>query len=142
MLTCDEQENNYDFFFLKIIGTGSSSSKCSNIYRGPQEFSEIEFQNIRDYVLALDPVPILAECIHSYSQLWLWPYGYDYGSNYPENYEEIVSTNIFFRHLLKLRSMQYFSKGQLISNCPLGVFKSTIKFSAFFFLIQSLLGQK
>jgi len=70
-------------------GTGSSGNQCSNIYRGPQEFSEIEFQNIRDYVLALDPVPILAESIHSYSQLWLWPYGYDYSINYPDNYEEI-----------------------------------------------------
>ena len=81
---------------LKFSGTGSSSNKCSNIYHGPQEFSEIEFQNIRDYVLALDPVPILAETLHSYSQLWLWPYGYDYSINYPENYEEIVSTNNIF----------------------------------------------
>ena len=114
--------NKYEF-----LGPGSSGNQCSNIYRGPQEFSEIEFQNIRDYVLALDPVPILAETLHSYSQLWLWPYGYDYSISYPENYEEIVSTNIFFHHLLRLSSMQYFSKGQLISKCPFGVFKSTIK---------------
>ena len=72
-------------------GTGASSNKCSDIYHGPKAFSEIEFQNIRDYVLALDPVPILAETLHSYSQLWLWPYGYDFGTNYPDNYVEIVS---------------------------------------------------
>ena len=89
-------------FKFKFLGTGSSGNQCSNIYRGPQEFSEIEFQNIRDYVLALDPVPILAESIHSYSQLWLWPYGYDYSINYPDNYEEIVSTNnIFFSSSIK-----------------------------------------
>jgi hypothetical protein len=30
----------------------------------------------------------LGHCFHSYSQLWLWPYGYDYNA-YPENYKEI-----------------------------------------------------
>ena len=48
----------------------------------------METRNIRDYVLALEPVPVLAECFHSYSQLWLWPYGYAYNA-YPENYQEI-----------------------------------------------------
>ena len=28
------------------------------------------------------------QCFHSYSQLWLWPYGYGYNV-YPENREEI-----------------------------------------------------
>ena len=88
--------NKYEF-----LGPGSSGNQCSNIYRGPQEFSEIEFQNIRDYVLALEPVPILAETLHSYSQLWLWPYGYDYSISYPENYEEIVSTKFFFSPSIK-----------------------------------------
>ena len=82
-----------------FLGTGASSSKCSNIYHGPEPFSEVEFRNIRDYVLALDPVPILAETLHSYSQLWLWPYGYDYGTHYPDNYEEIVSFSIVNTHL-------------------------------------------
>ena len=30
----------------------------------------------------------VGHCFHSYSQLWLWPYGYDYNA-YPENYKEI-----------------------------------------------------
>jgi len=68
--------------------SGTSTNKCSDTYRGPEAFSEIETANIRDYVLTLDPVPILAECFHSYSQLWLWPYGYGYNA-YPENYQEI-----------------------------------------------------
>merc|ERR1712126_420438 len=45
-------------------------------------------QNIRDFVTTLDPVPVLGHCFHSYSQLWLWPYGYGYNA-YPENREEI-----------------------------------------------------
>ena len=31
---------------------------------------------------------LLGHCFHSYSQLWLWPYGYDYNA-LPENWEEI-----------------------------------------------------
>jgi len=67
---------------------GASNNKCSETYHGPSACSEIECQNIRDYVLTLDPVPVLATCFHSYSQLYLWPYGYAYDA-YPENYEEI-----------------------------------------------------
>ena len=45
-------------------------------------------RNIRDFVTTLDPVPVLGHCFHSYSQLWLWPYGYAYNA-YPENKAEI-----------------------------------------------------
>jgi len=68
--------------------TGASPDMCSDIYNGPEAFSEIETRNIRDFTQTLDPVPVLANCFHSYSQLWLWPYGYAYNT-YPENYEEI-----------------------------------------------------
>jgi len=71
-----------------LLESGASNNKCTETYHGPEAFSEVETRNIRDYVLALDPVPVLAECFHSYSQLWLWPYGYAYNA-YPENYQEI-----------------------------------------------------
>ena len=45
---------------------------------------KVEMRNIRDFVQTLDPVPVLGHCFHSYSQLWLWPYGYAYNA-YPEN---------------------------------------------------------
>ena len=45
-------------------------------------------RNIRDFVTTLDPVPVLGHCFHSYSQLWLWPYGYAYNA-FPENKAEI-----------------------------------------------------
>merc|ERR1711935_1333110 len=69
--------------------TGASGNKCAETYHGPEAFSEIETQNIRDYVLALEPVPVLAQCMHSYSQLLLWPFGYENGGPYPENVEEV-----------------------------------------------------
>merc|ERR1719397_548680 len=68
--------------------SGVSHNKCSETYCGPEAFSEVETQNIRDFVMTLDPVPVLGHCFHSYSQLWLWPYGYDYNA-VPDNYEEI-----------------------------------------------------
>jgi len=68
--------------------TGVSHNKCQETYCGPEAFSEVEMQNIRDFVQTLEPVPVLGHCFHSYSQLWLWPYGYAYNA-YPENKEEI-----------------------------------------------------
>jgi len=80
-----DPNRNWGFHFGE---TGVSFDKCSEVYCGEEAFSEIEMKNIRDFVLTLEPVPVLGWCFHSYSQLWLWPYGYDYGA-YPENYKEI-----------------------------------------------------
>lgn len=57
---------------------------------GPNPFSEVELKNIRNYVQALKPTPILALPIHSRSQMVLTPYGYA-NNTFPENVEEIVS---------------------------------------------------
>jgi len=67
---------------------GVSHDKCSDVYCGEEAFSEPEMQNIKKFVESLEPVPILSHCFHSYSQLWLWPYGYAY-NEFPENREEI-----------------------------------------------------
>jgi len=68
--------------------SGVSHDKCSDVYNGPEAFSEIEMKNIRAFTTTLEPVPILGHCFHSYSQLWLWPYGYAYNA-YPDNWQEI-----------------------------------------------------
>lgn len=68
--------------------SGISHNPCSDVYCGASPFSEIEVKNIKAYVEAMNPKPVLGHCMHSYSQLWLWPYGYDYNA-YPENYQEI-----------------------------------------------------
>jgi len=67
--------------------SGVSHQKCSDTYCGPEAFSEPEMRNIRDFVQTLDPVPVLGHTFHSYSQLWLWPYGYAHNA-YPPNYKE------------------------------------------------------
>jgi len=80
-----DPNRNWDFHWAE---TGVSHSKCAETYCGPEPFSEPETKNIRDFVQTLDPIPVLGHTFHSYSQLWLWPYGYDYGA-FPENREEI-----------------------------------------------------
>merc|ERR1712121_162160 len=82
---------NFGFHFAE---TGVSHDPCSEVYCGDEAFSEIESQNIRDFVLTLNnPVPTVGWTFHSYSQLWLWPYGYDYGA-YPDNWKELEQLSI------------------------------------------------
>jgi len=80
-----DPNRNWDFHYGE---SGVSHNRCMEDYCGPQAFSEVETRNIRDFVQTLEPVPVLGHCFHSYSQLWLWPYGYGYNA-YPENREEI-----------------------------------------------------
>lgn len=54
---------------------GSSSSPGSDVYRGPGPFSEPETEAIRDFVASRQFV--VCNNIHTYSNLFLWPYGYD-----------------------------------------------------------------
>merc|ERR1712154_383171 len=80
-----DPNRNWDYHWGE---TGVSSHPCTDIFPGDKPFSEVETANIAAFVQTLEPVPVLSQCFHSYSQLQLWPYGYDYGA-YPDNYEEI-----------------------------------------------------
>ena len=55
---------------------GSSPDGGSTTYRGTSAFSEPETQNMRDFTIAHEFVSTVY--IHSYSNLILWPWGYDY----------------------------------------------------------------
>lgn len=85
-LGCKGSDINRNFGF-HFGESGVSSNKCSDIYPGPEAFSEVETRNLRDYITSLDETPIFAACLHSFSQLWLYPYGYAYDT-FPENVEE------------------------------------------------------
>ncbi len=56
-------------------GSGSSSYPCDETYRGPSAFSELEIAAIRDFAQAR-PQIIAAQTYHSYSQLFMSPWGY------------------------------------------------------------------
>ncbi len=55
---------------------GSSPVTSSETYRGTAPFSEPETQTMRDFIEAHEFV--LCVDYHSYSNLFLWPWGYDY----------------------------------------------------------------
>lgn len=56
--------------------SGSSGYVCSSTYRGAAGFSELETSYLRDFVLAHEFSNILN--YHTYSNLVLYPFGYDY----------------------------------------------------------------
>ena len=57
-------------------GPGSSGNTNSETYRGTSAFSEPETSAVRDDIAALGNVLLFFD-VHSYSQLMLWPYGYE-----------------------------------------------------------------
>ena len=69
-----DMNRNYDWEWGPQWG-GSSGSPSSETYRGTAPFSEPETQGLRDY-LAIAP-PGVSVSAHSYSNLWLYPWGYD-----------------------------------------------------------------
>ena len=68
-----------------------SGSPCGDAWPGTSAFSEVESQNVRDYVLSISPTPTLGNAIHSYAEQWLVPYGWDYDA-YAPNYQEMVGS--------------------------------------------------
>ncbi|KAK7069755.1 hypothetical protein SK128_011786 [Halocaridina rubra] len=59
-------------------GIGSSNNECSETYHGPSGFSELESQAVRDYTTNLISNNGLSiyYTIHSYSQVWMYAYGW------------------------------------------------------------------
>ena len=55
---------------------GSSNNPCSDSYMGKSAFSEIENQNVRDFLLKHKDTIKYYVNLHSYSQLVLLPWGY------------------------------------------------------------------
>lgn len=58
-------------------GGGASTSPSSDTYRGPQAFSELETQAIKQYVERHENISILLS-FHTFSELILYPWGHQY----------------------------------------------------------------
>ena len=67
---------------------GVSDDPCSDIYCGSAPFSEVETRNIKVYLGPLLDRLVLGHSVHSYGQLWLWPFGFDYSAR-PDNWQEV-----------------------------------------------------
>ena len=75
-LTCEGVDLNRNYDFLWSSGIGSSSSSCSQIYKGTAPFSEPETQNVRYLIDTYTNIKCLID-VHSYSELILYPWGDD-----------------------------------------------------------------
>lgn len=72
-------------------GGGTSTSPNSDIYRGPQAFSEPESQAIKNFVESHENITILLS-FHTYSQLILYPWGHVYDSIAIEKDKQVHET--------------------------------------------------
>ncbi|CAH1784537.1 unnamed protein product [Owenia fusiformis] len=54
---------------------GASDEPCSDTYHGPSEFSEVESQRQRDFILPIKDRFIAFWTVHSFGQYMLWPWG-------------------------------------------------------------------
>ncbi|GMT29157.1 hypothetical protein PFISCL1PPCAC_20454 [Pristionchus fissidentatus] len=83
---------NFDWYwavsFLPYFSaSGSSSDSCHDTYHGPAAFSEPESMAVRDFLEAYPPKAFIS--LHSYSQMWLIPFGHRRRS-YPADYSSAL----------------------------------------------------
>merc|ERR1712002_580263 len=79
-----DPNRNWGFHWMEA---GASSNPCSDIYAGSEAFSEIEMQNVRDQILRFQDTLVVYLTFHSYSQLWLYPWGY--AADLPEDWQDL-----------------------------------------------------
>jgi len=84
---CDPNRN----FAFHFGGESTSSSPCSDLFKGPSAFSEPETAALRDAIKGIQAEQELFAyfTLHSYGQLWLLSWGYTQGV-YPPDYAELL----------------------------------------------------
>ena len=80
-------------YFWGYDDEGSSPDPADITYRGPSAFSEPELQNFRDFVASREFV--IVHNIHTYSNLVLWPWGYQTGAYTDrENFYQVLGDSM------------------------------------------------
>ncbi|XP_046736215.1 carboxypeptidase B-like [Diprion similis] len=75
---------NFGHYWMEI---GASQNPCDDTYAGPEAFSEVETQVLRDFVLANADTIKLYLSYHSYGNYFLYPWGYT--TDLPDNDQEL-----------------------------------------------------
>lgn len=88
-------------FPLDWNNVGTSDDPCSDIYAGKSSFSELETQNMRDFVRSINRHKNIKLYLtfHSYGKLLLHPWGYNRA--YPKNVEELKKMGETFKQVVK-----------------------------------------
>ncbi|KAK0073986.1 hypothetical protein PV325_008920 [Microctonus aethiopoides] len=97
---------------------GASDDPCSEIYAGPNAFSENETQALRDFVLANSNTIKVYLTLHSYGQYLLHPWGYT--SDLPENEPvlNVINSNQFFTNAYSAMLAKLLLKPLLRNSAP------------------------
>ncbi|CAG7719516.1 unnamed protein product [Allacma fusca] len=85
--TCRGVDANRNFGY-KWSGEGNTINKCSLTHQGAAPFTEPEAQAVRDFILGSNVNWQGFITLHSYSQLWMTPWGYT--KDLPSNYQEMM----------------------------------------------------
>lgn len=95
-LRCDGVDPNRNWDAHWDQPNGASTNPCSDAFKGPSVWSEIEVRSLRDYVnnIAEEYTGIAFCDLHSYSQLWMYPYGYQHGAPAYGSTLHTISQNI------------------------------------------------
>lgn len=87
---CIGVDPNRNFPYKWEVGTFTSNSPCSEIFRGPSAESEVEVQIITKLMRENASLIKLHLALHSYGNLLIYPFGYEY--NVPNPYEAELNT--------------------------------------------------
>lgn len=79
---------NFDFHWGE---TGASTDPCEEIYQGSAPFSEPESKAVRDFILSHKNDIQAVITMHTYSQIWIHPFGH-IRNNYPSDVSELKDT--------------------------------------------------
>ncbi|CAD1480292.1 unnamed protein product [Heterotrigona itama] len=84
-----DPNRNFDYHWGEMEEGGASLDPCHETYAGPRAFSEPETKAMADYILANKQNIRVYLTLHSYSQMWLVPWGYTYTK--PSDYSELAN---------------------------------------------------
>lgn len=92
-----DPNRNFDFHW---IDSGTSKDPCDDTYGGPKPFSEIECQNIANFLLANKNSLKSYISLHSYGDLWMYGYGYA-RHTYPPDVDQLRNLSIVAAKAIK-----------------------------------------
>ncbi|XP_076644229.1 carboxypeptidase B [Halictus rubicundus] len=84
-----DPNRNFGYHWGEMDEGGASSDPCHETYAGPRAFSEPETRAMADYILDNKENIKMYLTLHSYSQMWLVPWGYTYSK--PSDYSDLAN---------------------------------------------------
>ena len=80
---------------------GASKEPCSDTYCGPSAFSEVEVKAVSDFINSHKGTIKAFIDFHSFSQLWMTPWGYT--KDLPTDYTQLVNIDESIDQMVCLR---------------------------------------